>query len=111
METSPLPSAKGIAAAIVDELSVGNWSAVADRFDEMMRANLPEEALAAAWAQILGLAGAFESRDEPTAVRAADFTITNTTVHLEAADYTARITLRDDATIAGIHLLQEDETT
>ena len=71
-----------------------------------MRDGLSEDALAAAWAQIIGLSGAFERHGEPEVARAGDVTITNTPLALEAGDYVARISFRDDRTIAGLHILE-----
>jgi hypothetical protein len=41
-------------------------------------------------------------------VRAGDFTITNTPLAFEAGDFVARITFRDDRTIAGLYILNPD---
>lgn len=106
MSTSPLPEATALAAGVIDELAVGKWSQITARFDDVMRERLPESALGAAWALIVGQAGAYENRGEPVAVRAADLTITNTSLSFEAGDYTARITFRDDKTIAGLYILE-----
>ena len=56
-------------------------SRVTSRFDATMRDRLSENSLAAA--------------------RAGDATATNTSLSMEAAEHTARITFRDDRSIAG----------
>lgn len=106
MNTTPLTGAAQLATSVIRDLATGRWENVTAQFDPTMRDGLPAEALAAAWAQIVGLAGAFESHGEPEVVRAGDFTITNTLLTLEADEYTARITFRDDQTIAGLHILE-----
>ena len=106
MNTTPLAAAADLAAAVISDLVAGRWSQISERFDSTMRDGLSDEALAAAWAQIVGMAGAFESHGETEAVRAGDVTITNTPLSLEAADYTARITFRDDESIAGFYILE-----
>ncbi|MGW5875913.1 DUF3887 domain-containing protein [Nocardiopsis terrae] len=106
MNTTPLPGATELAASTVDDLASGQWTRVTEQFDPTMRDGLPEDALAAAWAQIIGLAGAYEGHGEPEAARAGDMTVTNTPLSFEAGDYTARITFRDDRTIAGLHILE-----
>ncbi|WP_243788336.1 DUF3887 domain-containing protein [Saccharopolyspora gloriosae] len=106
MNTTPLPEAAELAASAIRDLAAGRWSSVAERFDQTMREGLSEDALAAAWAQIVGLAGAFEQHGEPEVTRAGDVTVTNTPIALEAGDYTARIAFRDDRTIAGLHILE-----
>ncbi len=106
MNTTPLAAAADLAAAVISDLVAGRWSQISERFDSTMRDGLSDEALAAAWAQIVGMAGAFEGHGETEAVRAGDVTITNTPLSLEAADYTARITFRDDESIAGFYILE-----
>ncbi|RKS08566.1 uncharacterized protein DUF3887 [Nocardiopsis sp. Huas11] len=106
MNTTPLPGVAELAASTIEDLASGQWARVTERFDATMRDGLSEDALAAAWAQIVGLSGAFEGRGEPEVARAGDVTITNTPLSFEAADYTARIAFRDDRTIAGLHILE-----
>lgn len=73
-----------------------------------MRAGLTEEGLAEAWAYIAGLAGAYEGHGDTDAERAGDFTTTNTPLSFEAGDFVARITFRDDRTLAGLYILNPD---
>lgn len=105
MNTTPLPGAAELAASTIEDLVAGRWARVTERFDPTMRDGLSEDALAAAWAQIVGLAGSYERHGEPEAARAGDVTVTNTPLALEAGDYVARISFRDDRTIAGLHIL------
>ncbi|MEE2052744.1 DUF3887 domain-containing protein [Nocardiopsis tropica] len=106
MNTTPLPGAAELAASVIGDLAAGQWARVTEQFDPAMRDGLSEDALAAAWAQIVGLSGALEGRGEPEATRAGDVTITNTPLSFEAGDYTARIAFRDDRAIAGLHILE-----
>ena len=106
MNTTPLNDAADLASTVVDDLANGRWDRVVDRFDEAMRHALSEDALAAAWAQIVATAGAFEGRGQPEVARVADVTVTHTPLSLEAGDYTARIAFRDDGSIAGLHILE-----
>ncbi|SDT14392.1 Protein of unknown function [Actinoplanes derwentensis] len=109
MNTTPLPEATELATAVIRDLVAGHWSQIAGQFDPTMRDGLSEDALAAAWAQIIGLSGAFEQHGEPEAARAGDMTITNTPLTMEAGDYTIRITFRDDRTIAGLFILERKD--
>ena len=108
MNTTPLANAASLAETVIDELSSGRWSAVTDRFDPAMRDGLPEDALAAAWAQITGHAGALEGHGTPEVARAADVTVTNTQLNLEAGEFIARIAFRDDQSIAGLFILNAE---
>lgn len=105
MNTTPLTGVAALATTVIRDLAAGRSSRVADQFDPTMRDGLSEDALAAAWAQIVGLSGAFEQHGDPEVARAGDVTITDTPLAFEAGDYTARITFRDDRTIAGMHIL------
>jgi len=108
MNTSPLPGADELARTVIDDLAHARWADVSARFDAKMRDGLTDEGLAEAWAHIVGLAGAYERHGDTDAVRAGDFTTTNTPLAFEAGDFVARITFRDDRTIAGLFILNPD---
>lgn len=107
MSTTPLPDAAALASSAVEDLAAGRWSRVTAHFDPTMRDALSEDALAAAWAQIVGLSGAFEAHGAPEVARADDMTITETPLSMEAGDYTVRISYRDDRSIAGLYILPD----
>jgi hypothetical protein len=108
MKASPLTGADELAGTVIEELAHSRWADVSARFDATMREGLTEDGLAEAWAQIVALAGAYEDHGISDVVRAADFTITNTPLTFEAGDFIARITFRDDQTIAGLYILNPD---
>jgi len=108
MNTQVLPEADELSRAVIDDLAHARWADVTARFDAVMRDRLTEEGLAEAWAHIVGLAGAYESHGATEAVRAGDFTTTNTPLSFEAGDFVARITFRDDRTLAGLYILNPD---
>lgn len=110
MNITPLSGAAELARSVVQDLATGRWEHITERFDPAMRDGLSEEALAAAWTQIVGLSGEFEGHGEPVVSRASDVTVTTTPLSMEAGDYTARIAFRDDRTIAGLHILPEQTT-
>ena len=105
MNTTPLPEAMNLAGTVIDALSHGRWEDVTARFDATMRDRVSEEALAAAWVQVIATSGAYQSRGPAEATRAADFTVTDTPLAFEAGEFTARISFRDDHTIAGLFIL------
>jgi hypothetical protein len=108
MNTSPLPGAAELAKTVIDDHAHGRWADISARFDAKMRDGLTNEGLAEAWAHIVGLVGAYESHGDTEVVRAGDFTITDTPLLFEAGDFVARITFRDDRTIAGLYILNPD---
>lgn len=111
MNTTPLPESDDLALAVIDDLAHARWAEVSARFDTKMSEGLTEEGLAEAWVHIVGLAGAYEGHGATDAVRAGDFTTTNTTLNFEAGEFVARITFRDDQTIAGLYLLSPDNAS
>lgn len=108
MNTSPLPEADDLARSVIDDLVHTRWAEVRARFDATMRDGLTEEGLAAGWAQIVGLVGAYESHADTVAVRTGDFTTTDTLLSFEAGEIVGRIAFRDDRTIAGLYLLNPE---
>ncbi|MEU0495204.1 DUF3887 domain-containing protein [Mycobacterium sp. NPDC006124] len=108
MNTTPVPGAVELAQAVIDDHAHSRWADVRARFDDKMRAGLTEEGLAEAWAYIVGLAGAYEGHGDTDVARAGDFTVTSTPLAFEAGDFVARITFRDDRTIAGLFILNPE---
>jgi hypothetical protein len=108
MNTSPLPEAADLARTVIDDLTHARWADVRARFDDTMREGLSEEELAEPWVQIAGAVGAFEGHGDTDVVRTGDFTTTNTPLSFEAGEFVARITFRDDRTIAGLYILNPD---
>lgn len=108
MNTQVLPEADELSRTVIDDLAHARWSDVTARFDATMRDRLTEEGLAEAWAHIVGLAGAYDGHGGTDSMRAGDFTTTNTPLNFEAGDFVARITFRDDQTLAGLYILNPD---
>jgi hypothetical protein len=108
MNTTPLPEAADLARTVIDDLTHTRWAEVRARFDAKMRDGLTEQELGETWAQIAGLVGAYAGHGDTDVVRAGDFTITNTPLSFEAGEFVARITFRDDQTIAGLYILNPD---
>jgi hypothetical protein len=110
MNTNPLPGAKELARTVITDLAHSRWADISARFDDTMGDRLTDEGLAEAWAHIVGLAGSYESHGDTEVVRAGDFTTTNTLLNFEAGEFVARITFRDDQTIAGLYILDPQVT-
>jgi hypothetical protein len=106
MNTIPLAGADELARTVIDDLAHARWADVRARFDAIMRDRLTDDGLAEAWVHIVGLSGAYESHGGTDIVRAGDFTVTNTPLAFEAGDHLARITFRDDRSIAGLFILE-----
>ena len=105
MNTTPLPDARKLARTVLDDLAAASWDTVAARFDPAMAEALSAEGLGEVWAQIASQVGRLERCGTSQSARAGDLTITNTPLSFEAGDFTARITFRDDRSIAGLYFL------
>lgn len=103
-----LPDAVELARAVIDDYIHARWDDVSARFDATMRDGLSDRELAAGWAYISELAGPYETHGDTEAERGGDFTTTNTPLRFEAGEFVARITFRDDRTIAGLYILNPE---
>lgn len=106
--TPALPEAEELARTVIDDLAHARWANVTARFDARMRDGLTEEELAAGWAQIVGSAGDYQSHGDVDAIGVGDITTTNTPLSFERGAFVARITFRDDRTIAGLYILDPE---
>jgi hypothetical protein len=105
----PLPEADELSRVVIDDYVHARWAALTARFDAVMREKLTEDALAAGWAQVEEMVGAYEGHGDPAAKRPTDeFTYTDTTLNFEKGELIARVTFRDDQTIAGLFLLNPE---
>jgi len=111
LSTTPLPDAVELAHAVLDAHAEGRWTEVSARFDDTMRAGLTDEGMAEAWAYLAGVAGAYEGHGDTEVMRAGDFTVTTTPLVFEAGEFLARITFRDDRTIAGLFVVDPQSGT
>ncbi len=104
--TPPLPEADELSRVVIDDYAHARWAALTARFDPVMREKLTEDALAAGWAQVEEMVGSYKGHGDPVAKRPTDeFTYTDTKLNFEAGELIARITFRNDQTIAGLFLL------
>jgi hypothetical protein len=104
----PLPEAAELASTVIDDLTSARWAEVRARFDATMHDQLSEEELAAPWPQIAGLVGNYQGHGHTDVARAGDLTRTNTPLRFDTGEFAARITFRDDQTIAGLYILNSD---
>lgn len=104
----PLPEADELARTVVDDLTHTRWAEVIARFDETLRAELSEKELAAGWRKITRRAGTYQGRGETHVARRGDLTVTTTPLAFATGEFVARITFRDDHTIAGLYLHKPD---
>jgi dienelactone hydrolase len=94
--------ATAAADTLVDQLARGDFAGAAARFDERMRAALPETKLRAAWEQIVGQAGAYRRRGESHAESAGALRVGVVPAEFERATLDVRVTLDDEGRVAGL---------
>lgn len=109
MDKTPLPNAGRRAAELFDQMRSGKWHDIYSEFDDAMREKLPEEQLGAVWAQVVATVGEFDAAGDPTARRAADFTVVDVPLTFEAAEMVGRVSYDDAGRIAGFFVLTADQ--
>jgi hypothetical protein len=107
MADAILPGATERAAALLADVAEQRWERARAGFDERMTEALGAEALAAAWAQVIGTAGGYEGMGEPVAHQAGDYTVVDVPLHFEAADLTGRVSFSRAGQVAGLFFLDK----
>lgn len=104
-----LPAAAGadVARQVAMELKTGDFAALESRFDETMKAALPEAALRLFWADTRQRAGALRGCGEPRMRTAGEFTLSFSTCEFEKQKAELRLTMRPDGRLAGMFLSPE----
>ena len=93
------------ALELLDHLVTGRWAAACATFGTTVAEKLDATQLAAAWAQLIGLAGRYERRGAPSVYQAGDYTVADVPLHFEAGERIGRISYGRDGRVAGIFFL------
>ncbi len=104
-----LPAAAGaeIARQVAIELKSGDFAALESRFDEAMKAALPDASLRVFWTDTLQRAGALRGCGEPRMKTAGEFTLAFSSCEFEKQRTELRLTMRPDGRLAGMFLSPE----
>jgi hypothetical protein len=105
-----VPGARELAAQLFGDLAAGRWAAVCAQFGPAVAARLDPSGLAAAWAQVIGMAGEFERRGAPMAYRAGDYTVVDVPLFFEAGERTGRVSYDQAARVTGLFFLPTERT-
>ncbi len=105
MADTILPGAAERAASLFADLTEQHWEQVREGFDQVMSQRLDAQALAAAWAQVIGTAGGYEGMGEPVAYQVGDYTVVDVPLCFEAAELTGRVSYDRTGQIAGLFFL------
>jgi hypothetical protein len=105
MAEEMLPGAAERAATLLADITEQRWEQVTSGFNERMARALDARRLAAAWAQVVGTAGAYEGMGEPVAHQAGDYTVVDVPLRFEAAEMTGRVSYDHAGQVAGLYFL------
>lgn len=105
MATSMIPDAAGRAAGLFADLAEQRWDQARADFNAQVAAKLDAAGLAAAWAQVIGMAGAYEGMGDPVAHQAGDYTVVDVPLYFEAAAQNGRVSYDRSGKIAGLFFL------
>ncbi|HQQ75821.1 MAG TPA: alpha/beta fold hydrolase [Thermoanaerobaculia bacterium] len=103
----PAAAAADVARQVASELKLGDFAALESRFDERMKAALPDAALRVFWADTLKRAGALRGCAEPRTSFAGEFTLAFAACTFEKQKAELRLTIRPDGRLAGMFLAPE----
>jgi dienelactone hydrolase len=111
-EVALLPASVGadIARQVAAELKTEDFPALESRFDEGMKAALPDASLRAFWSRTLAGAGALRGCGEPRMKTAGEFTLAFSDCTFEKQKAELRLTIRPDGRLAGLFLAPESAT-
>ena len=100
-----LPGARDRARQLFGDLTAGRWADVCAQFGDAVAAKLDPPRLAAAWAQVIGMAGEYERHGEPSVYQAGDFTVVDLPLFFEAGERMGRVSYDRDGRVAGLFFL------
>lgn len=104
-----LPASAGadIARGVVRELKAEDFAGLESRFDEPLKAALPDAALRVFWTDTLQRAGTLHGCGEPRMRTAAEYTLAFSDCTFEKQRAELRLTIRPDGRLAGMFLSPE----
>ncbi len=107
-----LPASAGaeIARQVAIELKSGDFAALESRFDDAMKAALPDSSLRVFWTGTLQRAGNLRGCGEPRMRTAGEFTLAFSSCEFEKQRTELRLTMRPDGRLAGMFLSPESAT-
>jgi Protein of unknown function (DUF3887) len=109
MNQAVLPAAGDRAVAIFSDWVEGRYDEVAAaNFDATMTKELPPADIAAAWAQIIGMVGAYQRIGEPFVRQLGDYTVVDVPMEFEASEMKGRVAFNADGQVSGLFILNPD---
>ena len=107
MSDTILPDAAGRAATLLADVAEQRWAQATEGFNQRMAQALDPRRLAAAWAQVVGMAGEYQGMGEPVAHQAGDYTVVDVPLRFEAAEMNGRVSYDRAGQVAGLYFLNQ----
>ena len=107
MSDTILPDAAGRAATLLADVAGQRWAQATEGFNQRMAQALDTRRLAAAWAQVVGMAGEYQGMGEPVAHQAGDYTVVDVPLRFEAAEMNGRVSYDRAGQVAGLFFLNQ----
>ena len=107
MADNLLPGATERASALLADLAAGNYPAVRRELSTEIASRLSARRLAAVWAHMAGLVGAYAGLGRAHAYQAGDVTVVDVSLSFEAGDVTGRVSYDRDGRVVGLFLLPD----
>ena len=105
MSASIRPGAAEHATQLVIDWIAGDYPAMSRDFNDEVREKASAETMAAAWAQVTGMVGAYAGMDEPVVRQWGDITVVDIPLRFEAGDMTGRVSYDASGKVAGVFIL------
>jgi hypothetical protein len=108
MSHAVLADAGARATAVLIDWIEARYDRVVACFDARMTERLPPEALAAAWARVIGTVGAYERMGEPLVRQVGDYTVAEIPLSFEAAEMKGRVVYNRSGQVSGLFVIKPD---
>ena len=108
MSDSILAGAAERAAVLIADVAEQRWEQATAGFGQRMTQALDAQGLAAAWAQVVGMAGEYQGMGEPVAHQAGDYTVVDVPLRFEAAELTGRVSYDRAGQVSGLFFRNND---
>jgi hypothetical protein len=102
------PEAASRATQLMIDWIQGRYDRVRADFNAVMSERMSESGLRDAWAQLAGLAGAYEQMGQASARQAGDLTIVDIPMSFEASEMKGRVVYDQDGNVTGLFVLFPD---
>jgi hypothetical protein len=108
MSDSIPPDAASRATQLLIDWIEARYARVRADFNAIMSERMSETGLRDAWAQLVGLVGAYEQMGEAGARQAGDLTVVDIPMTFEAGEMKGRVVYDKDAKVTGLFVLQPE---